>query len=102
MSMRKAVPRRKPEEVLLQSDEEREKWPAFSVTLPKQRGVKIPTLRAFSQTAEAYMGGNSLKLHAMPPYPEEAALVPHCVNILGRGKLAIDDAMDAVVRGGLR
>jgi hypothetical protein len=72
------------------------------------RGAQPPSRRpqGLLQTADAYMGGNSLKLQAMPaPKPDEAAataLEPHCVSMLGSGRLAMDEATEAVVSGGLR
>jgi len=56
------------------------------------------------QTAKAYTGDGSLKLQAKPPNPFEAALDPHCCVSklgIGRGRLAIDVAIDEVVKVGL-
>jgi hypothetical protein len=49
----------------------------------------------------AYIGAGSLKLQANPPNPPVAAVEPHGVSRLGRGRLDIDVATEAVANGGL-
>lgn len=56
------------------------------------------------QTVPAYIGGaNSLKLHANPPKPPDAALEPHCVaRTLGSGIGETEEDNEVADCGGLR
>jgi len=70
--------------------------------LPKE--MRENMCQMMVQTAKAYTGADSLKLHAKPPKPFCAALDPHCcVSKLGkgRGRLAMDVAIDEAVSVGL-